>query len=154
MAIAPGNKGQANDFINTSAGAADAGKGVKLDANGLINDNMLPSNITRNPMTTQYDLVIGGANGAPGRLAKGANGTVLMTTGGVTAWGNHANIQEFTDNGTWIKPSWCVGEEMVLIEVVGAGGGGGGGGTSSNNIGGGGGARGCRWCFCCGKVKG
>lgn len=31
-----------------------------------------------NPMTAQDDLIVGAAGGAPGRLAKGANGTILM----------------------------------------------------------------------------
>lgn len=38
------------------------------------------------PMTTQYDLIIGGAAGTGTRLAKGANGTHLTTQAGVVAW--------------------------------------------------------------------
>lgn len=38
------------------------------------------------PMTTQYDLIIGGAAGTGVRLAKGANGTHLTTQAGVVAW--------------------------------------------------------------------
>lgn len=38
------------------------------------------------PMTTQYDLIIGGASGTGTRLPKGANGTHLTTQGGVVAW--------------------------------------------------------------------
>jgi len=38
------------------------------------------------PMTTQYDLILGGASGTGTRLAKGANGTHLTTIGGVVAW--------------------------------------------------------------------
>lgn len=34
-----------------------------------------------NPMTTQYDLIQGGASGVPTRLAKGANNTVLAVDG-------------------------------------------------------------------------
>lgn len=40
-----------------------------------------------NPMTTQYDLVLGGVSGSPVRLAKGADNNVLVTTGGVVQWG-------------------------------------------------------------------
>lgn len=39
------------------------------------------------PMTTQYDLIIGGASGTGTRLAKGANNTHLTTNGsGVVGW--------------------------------------------------------------------
>lgn len=38
------------------------------------------------PMTTQYDLIIGGASGTGTRLAKGADGTHLTTQSGVVAW--------------------------------------------------------------------
>lgn len=39
-----------------------------------------------NPMTTEGDLITGGAAGVPGRLGIGANGTVLTVTAGVPAW--------------------------------------------------------------------
>lgn len=38
------------------------------------------------PMTTQYDLIVGGASGTGTRLAKGANNTHLTTQSGVVAW--------------------------------------------------------------------
>lgn len=38
------------------------------------------------PMTTQYDLIIGGVAGTGTRLAKGANNTHLTTQAGVVAW--------------------------------------------------------------------
>jgi hypothetical protein len=34
-----------------------------------------------NPMTTQYDLIVGGTSGTPTRLAKGSSGTVLGVSG-------------------------------------------------------------------------
>jgi hypothetical protein len=40
MTIATGQNINASDFINTSAGAGDASKGVKLDSAGKINPNM------------------------------------------------------------------------------------------------------------------
>jgi hypothetical protein len=40
MTIATGQNINASDFINTSAGAGDASKGVKLDSAGKINANM------------------------------------------------------------------------------------------------------------------
>lgn len=36
---------QESEFLNTSAGAGDAGKPIKLDAGGLVNSNMLPSTV-------------------------------------------------------------------------------------------------------------
>lgn len=40
MAINAGSTALAADFVNTSAGAGDANKGVKLDSGGKINPNM------------------------------------------------------------------------------------------------------------------
>lgn len=39
-----------------------------------------------NPMTTTGDLIVGGASGAPTRLAAGTNGYVLTIDSGVPAW--------------------------------------------------------------------
>jgi len=39
-----------------------------------------------NPMTTAGDLIVGGSSGAPTRLAKGADGTVLTMVSGSEAW--------------------------------------------------------------------
>lgn len=41
-----------------------------------------------NPMTTQYDLIIGGTSGTPTRLPVGSNGKVLTVVGGVLVWDN------------------------------------------------------------------
>lgn len=40
-----------------------------------------------NPMTTDQDLIVGGASGAPGRLAVGSEGNVLKVVSGDVAWG-------------------------------------------------------------------
>ena len=39
-----------------------------------------------NPMTTAGDIIVGGADGAPARLAKGADGKVLGVESGAVAW--------------------------------------------------------------------
>lgn len=39
-----------------------------------------------NPMTTQYDLVVGGSSGTPTRLGKGADNTFLSVQGGVLSY--------------------------------------------------------------------
>jgi hypothetical protein len=41
-----------------------------------------------NPMTVQYDLILGGASGTPVRLPVGANGKVLTIVGGAVMWDN------------------------------------------------------------------
>ena len=46
MTIIAGSTALAEDFITTSSGASDSGKGVKLDANGLLDDSFMPTDIT------------------------------------------------------------------------------------------------------------
>lgn len=51
--------------------------------------NFFPKGDTRwikNPMTTQYDLIIGGTSGTPTRLAKGSDSTFLYVLGGVVSY--------------------------------------------------------------------
>ena len=43
-----------------------------------------------NPMTVQGDLIVGGAGGAPQRLAKGSDGQVLKMVGGSQVWADEA----------------------------------------------------------------
>lgn len=72
-----------------------------------------------------------------------SDGYLLSSTvGGVRSWiapltGQDLNMQVFTGNGTWTKPS---GVSKVLVMLWGGGGGGGGGGTGKTGCGGGGGA--------------
>lgn len=51
-----------------------------------------------NPMTTAFDLIVGGSGGTPSRLAKGLNGQVLTVDGGTVGWKNPATVieSEFT----------------------------------------------------------
>lgn len=64
-----------------------------------------------NPMTTNQDLILGGANGTPGRLAIGANGQVLGINGGIVGWTN--NPSGFTNPMTQIG-------DMVVGTTAGA----------------------------------
>ena len=53
-----------------------------------------------NPMTTAGDMIIGGVNGKPTRLAGGTNAYVLTMSGGVPTWtasgGGYTNLTSFT----------------------------------------------------------
>ena len=55
-----------------------------------------------NPMTTEGDIIVGGASGTPTRLAKGSNGRVLEMQGGLPSWQPLAvqNVNVFV-NGTY-----------------------------------------------------
>lgn len=53
-----------------------------------------------NPMTTPGDIIVGGVDGAPTRLAKGANGKILGVVGGALAWIDAPASGE-TDTDTW-----------------------------------------------------
>lgn len=55
-----------------------------------------------NPMTTAYDLIVGGSSGIPLRLPKGSNTQVLTIDGGTVVWKYPATvtISEFTASQT------------------------------------------------------
>lgn len=53
-----------------------------------------------------------------------------------------SNYQSFTSSGTWTKPSGLTGNEIVTVQVWGAGGAGGGGGSGGTHQAGGGGGGG------------
>lgn len=72
-------------------------------------------------------------------------GVIAVSDGSNWVRGSVPDVQTFTADGTWTKPSWCTNSHMVCIEGVGGGGGGGSGrrGASlSARCGGGGGAGG------------
>ncbi len=89
------------------------------------------ANYVINPMTAAGDLVIGGASGAPTRLAAGANGLFLSLVAGVPTW---ASIQRFSNlvsfsagaSGNWTVPA---GISLVKATLLGGGGGGDASGT-------------------------
>jgi hypothetical protein len=96
-----------------------------------------------NPMTTADDLIVGGAAGAPTRLAVGPDGEVLTVSNvGAVGWAAPGGVAApviFNANGTW-TPS-TTGQAIFAALVVGGGGGGGGtsGAGSTGGTGGGGG---------------
>lgn len=73
-------------FVCTAAGSP----GTWVQASGGMS----------NPMTVQYDLILGGTSGTPVRLAVGANSQVLGITSGVVGWVN--NPSGFTNPMTTI----------------------------------------------------
>lgn len=54
-----------------------------------------------NPMTTDGDLIVGGASGAPTRLAAGTSGQILQIAGGVPAWSSGGAPNYLSSAGGW-----------------------------------------------------
>jgi len=48
------------------------------------------ASVLTNPMTTSQDIIVGGQNGTPNRLAKGADGQVLKVVSGEVVWANES----------------------------------------------------------------
>jgi hypothetical protein len=90
-----------------AAGDAAAGKVLKADGTWYVP----PAAGMANPMTTRGDLIVGGAAGAPTRLAAGTAGMVLQTNGPSAAPG-------------WVSPSGgsggSVGNSLTNLEINGA----------------------------------
>ena len=65
----------------------DNGKVVKVDAEGkyVLGDD---ASGMANPMTSANDLIVGGTNGAPSRLAVGTEGQILKVGSSGLEWGN------------------------------------------------------------------
>jgi hypothetical protein len=80
-----GAGGLAGNVPAPSAGSAAAGKFLKADGTFAV-----PPGGFTNPMTTEGDLIYGGASGVPTRLAGGTAGQLLSTDGsaGPPAWIN------------------------------------------------------------------
>lgn len=86
-------------------------------------------------LATASEISAGTATGSDGPLTVTPDQLLLATKIA------KLDYQAFTASGTWTKPSFCGGDELVFVQVWGAGGGG-GGGTSAINAGGGGGGGG------------
>jgi hypothetical protein len=91
------------------------------------------------------DIIAASADNTPAKVAVGANDTVLTADSAQAAgvkWSvpiKTADVQVFTGNGTWNKPS---GAKAVTVILFGAGGGGRGGGSGLGVVGGAGGGAG------------
>lgn len=100
-----------------------------------------------NPMTTNQDVIVGGASGTPARIGVGSNGQVLAITAGVVGWANSASgftnpmsaIGDVITGGTsGAAIRLGIGANGQVLTVVGGQPGwanptGGGGGGSTNN---------------------
>ena len=68
-----------------------------------------------NPMTTAGDIIVGGASGAPTRLAKGTDGQVVKMVNGAPAWANESGGTTLYKHS--IKPSGYNDVMLVIINT-------------------------------------
>lgn len=77
------------------------------------------------PITTQGDLIVGNASGAPARLAIGANGTVLQSNGTTASWvsasaGSMTLLSTTSLTGTTVNiGSISSAHKDLLVEIIG-----------------------------------
>lgn len=91
-------------------------------AQTLSNKTMQAANMAG---ATQF----GGSSGTSGQVVRSQG------AGSDSVWADGASLQEFTENGTWTKPSWA---QFVMVELWGGGGGASANGTNSGKGGDGG----------------
>lgn len=90
--VKTGTKQGNTDQAQMASGTATQGHVLIYDANGnAIDGGALPTSGMSNPMTTPGDLIVGGAAGAPTRLAAGASGYILTAAGAGVAPSWQAN---------------------------------------------------------------
>jgi hypothetical protein len=87
-----------------------------------------PTTMT-NPMTTSGDMIYGGTSGAVTRLARGADGLVLMTVGGLPKWsylatpisggGGGSQMENWTDLGNLGTTETINGTDNSLVRRKG-----------------------------------
>lgn len=76
---------------------------ISADNIKTINDESIlgPGNLTVgdlvNPMTTAGDIIVGAALGAPGRLAKGTDGQMLLMASGAQGYGNNPTLAGYKE---------------------------------------------------------
>lgn len=91
---------------------------------------------------TNFQMINPSALTLPAISSSNINQFVGTTNGTAFAFGVPFDYQAFTGSGTWTKPTNLTGNEMVVVQVWGAGGGGGGVLAGAGNNGGGGGGGG------------
>ena len=118
-----------NNYILRSNGSAPtwSAESVNADASTTVAGVV--------ELATSAEITAGTATGGDGPLVVTPDQLLLATKIA------KLDYQAFTADGTWNKPSFCGGDELVFVQVWGAGGGG-GGGTSGVNAGGGAGGGG------------
>ena len=82
--------------LNALLPAQGSANGMFLGSNGSVASWVAG---LANPMTTLGDIIVGGASGAPDRLAKGTDGQILAMVAGAPAWRSHDVIGTATGNG-------------------------------------------------------
>ena len=73
-------------LVPTPSSVSDAGKVIAVNQSGNGYELQTQSGGMTNPMTTQGDIIVGGASGAPTRLAKGTDGQFLSSTNSTLQW--------------------------------------------------------------------
>ena len=73
-------------LVPTPSSVSDAGKVIAVNQSGNGYELQTQSGGMSNPMTTQGDIIIGGASGTPTRLAKGTSGQTLKSDGSSLQW--------------------------------------------------------------------
>ena len=82
---------EATNLSGTNTGDEVAASSAEINT-GTDNDKYITpdalagSDYEKNPMTTAGDIIYGGTNGAPTRLAEGVDGKVLTLAGGIPSW--------------------------------------------------------------------
>lgn len=149
MSITTGQTIQASDFINSSAGAADAGKGVKTNSSGKIDKSFSTTPTTTvftasgtwtKPSGLKYvevELVGGGASGAAGPNTSTGEGGAGGAAGGYSRKRIDASALGATETvtvGAGGAPSGNVGGTTSFgthLQATGGGGSGSNGGIGS-----------------------
>ena len=70
--------------------------------------------VIQNPITTQGDLIVGGASGVPGRLGIGTNGQILTSNGTTATWATPAS-----GSMTLLSTTSLTGSAIALTSISG-----------------------------------
>jgi hypothetical protein len=106
------------EHIDTSAGAADAGKPIKLDSSGLIDDSMLPPITATLPNATAVVYVARDGNDANDGLdiasPKLTIGSAITAAATLIGAGAPKVRIEVLDAGTYTEASWTLAPNTIL----------------------------------------